>query len=816
MRFLSRLFRRHRERDDSALIREDWRANFIKPSRQRFVLESGDGYRSEIRDRTFCLELYRTNLFAWVDNAKYRYRDFFIETELSITPESGHSAAGFLLRRIDDGTFYYFLVSNRGYFRFDVVTNGSPRQLIDWTACEQSVERAFIRIVVRDTNFSFYLGDDWLGEVDDDSIDAGGLAFAVQNYGERTRATGLLHEFRVNSIPYDVETQFYRWARYIPIEQPRRLRLAETFMRMEQFTAALVQLRRAMRRADLDGEGYLLLAECEMRLGLRDSAEDHADHADRLLPEDPRALTQKANLLYLGNRFEQLRDHLSKAMDKLADDPAMWNLQGNAWYSLGNWAKASASYTRACEIEPETALFWTNAARARERLDDTAAALKDYLHATRLLFREDEFDRLEEILPTVERLGPVDPEVQSLKAKLLFHNENYDQAEPLLEALVRAGADDSSVHFLYGLILARNDRRAEAGGHLLRAAELEPDFYLYWFRAAENSYLESGDPGPALEKALETGATEAWVNNLAGQIEMEKGNHSAALDYLRVAWEISPREVDIAMSYAEALFKTGEREPALTILAEFEDEPRAYNLRGNLMAEAGSLELAIEAYERAVSLEPTDVVYAENCAAACLELDMIHRAEELLARVSESAPSARIYTLLGHVARRKGEYRRAVAAYEEALALEPGDEQIALGLVDLFLERRDFEQAERILDMELRGNLSPSVERARRRVREATKVRIACGVCEREWWAPKEVTPQPRMKIRAQPPGESPAGQCPECRQVFCIDCVSGHLLDGRFLCPTCGVTLKLSGDHLKYLVSEYLEQARTVDYDEY
>jgi predicted RNA-binding Zn-ribbon protein involved in translation (DUF1610 family) len=57
------------------------------------------------------------------------------------------------------------------------------------------------------------------------------------------------------------------------------------------------------------------------------------------------------------------------------------------------------------------------------------------------------------------------------------------------------------------------------------------------------------------------------------------------------------------------------------------------------------------------------------------------------------------------------------------------------------------------------------------------------------------------------PPDELPAGTCPDCGKTFCIGCAK-HLTDdsGRFLCPLCGQSLKLSDDGLKKLVHDWAE----------
>ncbi len=79
----------------------------------------------------------------------------------------------------------------------------------------------------------------------------------------------------------------------------------------------------------------------------------------------------------------------------------------------------------------------------------------------------------------------------------------------------------------------------------------------------------------------------------------------------------------------------------------------------------------------------------------------------------------------------------------------------------------------------------------------------------REWWAPKDLPPQPGLMVRGEPPADAPAGRCPVCKKVFCVGCASAHLRESRFYCPDCGEHLKLSDDSLRWLLARRLGQEK-------
>ncbi|HUX22669.1 MAG TPA: hypothetical protein VMW69_15645, partial [Spirochaetia bacterium] len=119
--------------DPTSIVTERWETKFFWKQRSRFREEQSESYEAVFEGRELVLRLKRENLFAWVNDPLYRYRDFVLEADLELDPTGAHSSAGLIFRYVNESTYYYFLVSTRGYFRFDVVFNGNPMRLIDWT-----------------------------------------------------------------------------------------------------------------------------------------------------------------------------------------------------------------------------------------------------------------------------------------------------------------------------------------------------------------------------------------------------------------------------------------------------------------------------------------------------------------------------------------------------------------------------------------------------------------------------------------------------------------------------------------------------------
>jgi predicted Zn-dependent protease len=386
-----------------------------------------------------------------------------------------------------------------------------------------------------------------------------------------------------------------------------------------------------------------------------------------------------------------------------------------------------------------------------------------------------------------------------------------------LRTLEDDGSTDSAVHYILGLILSSRGEREAALARLARAAELEPEYPLYHFRLAETLHALGRDPRPALDRARALDPRHAWANNLEGQLRLEQGDPASAVGPLTAAREAAPAEIDIGLNLSEALSLTARHSEALETLARLQpgsrDGARVANQRGNVLARAGDPARAAQEYEAAIRQDPATPAYKENCAAACIELDMVHRAEELLAQVEPDHPSPSVYNLLGQVAVLKGERARAEAAYAAGLARAPGHPDLTVNLALLLRERGRVDAARELLAGFLSAHRGGGSARARDlldRIRAESDRRICCASCGRQWWAPKQLPPQPALRIRGEPPADAPAGQCPQCAKVYCVGCASSHVRELRFVCPEHGEALRLADDGLKWLLARALEAAES------
>jgi tetratricopeptide (TPR) repeat protein len=817
-----KFFRRSPRPDPDDLVQERWQTRFGWLQARRLPEEQTADYRSSVRQGCFRLQILKSDCFAWV-TGPYKYRDLVLEATLDFDPGNPHCAAGFVLRYLNEENFYYFLVSDKGSFRFDVVFNKNPLHLIEWTPSSVLAARPLeLRVLARGDGFHFFADDQWIGEMSDATIPEGACGFAAQNFSTGPRAGFRLLEYAVESRPVEVEKAYYRWVHFLPAASANRLQLARTFHDMGRYLEALVELKKAFRQGAGGAEERRLQADACLALKLNEEALEALEQSLALEPDNAEALLAKANTLFQCRRFLEARDFIATLLPRFPRDAALANLAGACEYSLGNWERALDDYRRAVELEPESPLYLGNLARVLERLGRGAEALEAYLRAARLLFRSETYDELSLVLARGRALAstegegggrsPAAQELAAYEAKMLFHEDKREGAERLLGELVREGYADPAVHYLYGLILIGRGARGEAEASLLRATELDPSFPLYWFRLAENRHLLGREPGEALERALALDPEDPWTNNLKGQVLMAGGQAEAALEHFRRALAKAPAEADLAANAAGALMALGRAaeavETATAALAACGRKPSLYNARGNARVALRDFAAALQDYEQGLALDPDNPDYLANAAGCCLELDMVLRAEELLDRLLEVSPSAAAYNLVGNLAVVQQDQLRAELAYQEALAKDPGNPEVTLNLASLYMSQGGYAKARETLAplLQARPEL-PRVQDLARRIREGFERELACAGCDRRWWVPRELPPQSAFKVRGEPPGEAPAGRCEACGRLYCVACASPHVREGQMLCPSCGGRLRLAEDALKYLFLRYLPE---------
>lgn len=805
LRLLGRVFGGHSARPEpGSSPQERWLADFSSIEASRFEPIDEERYAAATESGALVLTLRKDNLFAWTDAGTYRYSDVAINARLDLGESVAKRSAGLLLRKADDNSFVYILVSSDAEIRLDVVFNGEPRTIVPWIACPWAAGSAefTLDVVARGTRFTAMLNGKLALEAEDDALDSGGIAFAVQSYTQPAQCR--LVSLRVESRPMEVEVDYLRFSRVIAADADQRRRLAEGLAVLGSYVPAIVQLRKIEARGEAQARDRFMTAECLLRLELLDDAAAEIDACLSLDPTMEEAIEERFNLLYLRGRYSELKEALEAAPQRVAASPRLANLLGHAYYNEGSWSKAAEAYRSAWAGDPAMPIYAHNTALALEKCDDLQAASGAWLAAAKGFYAQQAWNDAEDCSTRLRALGFDKATLDSIDALVAYGRGDAEGAFSILSRLARKGFPEAAAAYVYGILLANRGKRLESIKAFKRAVELEPSVPIYRYRLAEALWL-SGQPCEAeLDAAIEAAPDDGWTRNLAGQVALQRGDAAGAVESFRMAVSALPDECEPAVNLSEALLRLGNPAEARAALGSWPSRAAsAANQLGTILANGGDIVAAASAYRDACALdsgEPISVDYRTNLAAALLELQEYAEAEETLRTALEARDDGRALMLMGDVCSAYGDAARTELAYRSALQLEPDNALVLDRLARHYLSRRRHAAAQELADR-LETQDFAAAASIRAAIHEATVETIACDSCGRSWDVPKPTPVAPRSRLRGEPPDDSPAGSCPNCGKIYCVACRKDGLREGRFICPDCGVPLNLNDDRVRWTV---------------
>jgi tetratricopeptide (TPR) repeat protein len=206
--------------------------------------------------------------------------------------------------------------------------------------------------------------------------------------------------------------------------------------------------------------------------------------------------------------------------------------------------------------------------------------------------------------------------------------------------------------------------------------------------------------------------------------------------------------------------------------------------------------------------------YRYNRASCLIELGRYGEADDVLTADSRSnrfspETSPDMLELIAFIAVKKGEHKRAEAALRAALKINPNHvgSLLQLGWNRAFAGQ--WEEVKEILcpldDFELSEESKKGYTDLEKWMSDALYKTISCASCKREWQVERSPTATASLRVYAMPPDDMPAGTCSACGATYCVGCRKDALDDsGRFVCPDCNKTLKLTDDGLKALLNDW------------
>ncbi len=197
--------------------------------------------------------------------------------------------------------------------------------------------------------------------------------------------------------------------------------------------------------------------------------------------QDAKALAQRADDALRSGTYEQAIVDYEQLLKLEPNAAPAWSNLGSAWFSKGDFSKASRAYVRASQLQPANADYAFNAALSFIKLDSCTEA-EDYLQIS---LRSESYFKSGHFL----------------RGLCAYVSEQWKAAETELDAASNAGSHSAETYYMLSIAARKAHDPAEAkrAYELLRTHYADSSF----FHELTGEALDRADQDPEAQKQIE-------------------------------------------------------------------------------------------------------------------------------------------------------------------------------------------------------------------------------------------------------------------------------------------------------------------------
>src|SRR5215470_13420844 len=293
------------------------------------------------------------------------------------------------------------------------------------------------------------------------------------------------------------------------------------------------------------------------------------------------------------------------------------------------------------------------------------------------------------------------------QARAAIDHNDFQAAVAPLQKFIAEKDDFAYAHFQLGYVYTALKNSKEARDEYEKAIALDPK--MSEAQLDLGILLLESDPAGAvgpLSKAVDLLPTQSRPRFLLGAAQERSGDLKSAAQSFESALVLDPKDPDTTLHLAQLyLNQSRPADAEKKFRAALELQPE---LPAALLGLAQSLDLqkkpeAIEAFQNYLKTQPNDPTAKESLARSLVAKDQFDAAEALLGTEQPGvAPSIDSLKLRADIQIGQKKWDAAVATLKQAVALAPQDTKLHGGLGRVYLQLRDFKNAELELKNALR------------------------------------------------------------------------------------------------------------------
>ncbi len=490
---------------------------------------------------------------------------------------------------------------------------------------------------------------------------------------------------------------------------------------VEDYVAARESFQLLMRGATISPRVALLAGTTEARLGNLPQAENLLNKAMSAMPNEPQVRHELARVqMRQGNPTRAITtlEPLLSAADPSATPAAVWTLAGQAHSIAGDFKRADLAFDNARLGRPDKSQQGTDHARSLMMRGDVEGGLRelrtlaeresDSIDAdaalAAALTSKGDFPGALKALDVAAEKRPNTPLLDMMRAHALSGlNDRTGMVQALNLALRKDATYLPAIERLAALDLAAGKVEV-AKTRFKSLLAREPRSVAALLAMADITRSEGGNPkdaGAWLEKAVAVNPREPRTWMAAVNHQMRRSDVSSALNWAQRASTALPDDTDLSLRLGEIQMSAGDTEQALATLSRLVGlKPNVASIRlayTRALMMAKKYTPARAQMSRALELDPElPGAVAVNVALTLAEGKPDQAMKVAQAFQQQHPKSGQGLWLISEVHGRLNQAKEAVAAGQQALALQPSSES-ALRLLGLLTMHGEVAQANALL-----------------------------------------------------------------------------------------------------------------------
>jgi tetratricopeptide (TPR) repeat protein len=412
------------------------------------------------------------------------------------------------------------------------------------------------------------------------------------------------------------------------------------------------------------------------------------DKIIRANPKDAWALYRKGWLLSDTGRHEESTDILKECIRLDPYFASPWNLIGNNFWALNKYDKALEAYEKAIQLRPSYGLYWSSKGDALKELGRTSESEAAYVKSSELGYGNFTSTNKATTASSSSAPGPTATPGTFVKDHIMASNVDESTSNVITRAYTFSSADSKAYSWV---------SLGKAGTSTVKWMWYSPDGNLCKTDSVDvptpsNAYWPSYNAWSCINITGNNAANlpgdwhvdvyldgqmifTEYFSISGGQPIGSSGNRSSSpvIEQLTIEEILAEAEWFIQ---GLNLSKVGRYEEAIQAFGKaIEIDPQdavAWIFKGDALSELGRYDEAIQAYEKAIEIDPQDADAWYSKGAALSELGKYDEANQAFDKGIEINPQDAVaWYYKGIILDAQGKHDEAARAYNKSIEIDP-------------------------------------------------------------------------------------------------------------------------------------------------